>query len=153
MEQFRIFLAQEFDKMVLLQLIQTASLLIHNLKRVEFKEKLLESMFYREILRHSFDFSDDEIIENFMSLLKGLAVNLDNFVLKNFLVTDQFSLFIAAIIFANHREWLIKTASKTVILKILSRKSYLVNFPEVDEFIINSGYFTNLINKFKTSVD
>ena len=114
---------------------------------------MLESKFYREILRHSFDFSDDEIIENFLSLLKGLAVNLDSLVLKNFLISDQFSLFIAAIIFVNHKESLIKTASKTVILKILSCKSYAVNAPEVDEFVINSGYFKNLINQFKASVD
>ena len=110
-------------------------------------------MFYREILRHKFDFSDDEIIENYVSLLKGLAVNLDSLVLKNYLVRDEFSLLTAAMSFANHKEWLIKTASKTVILKILSREFYLVNFPEIDEFVVNSGYFTNLINHFKVSVD
>ena len=68
-------LISESEKCITIQLIQCANLLVHNLKNENSINYLLSTDFYREILSHPFDFTDDEIIENYLSLLKGLAVN------------------------------------------------------------------------------
>lgn len=95
-------------------------MLVHNLKNKQDKDYLLKHQFYKEILKHSFDFSDEEITENFVSLVKSLSVNISNSQLKGYLIDNDFNLFTAATMFMNHTEWLIKTAAKTTILKILS---------------------------------
>ena len=75
-------LQNEFEKTIPVQLIQSANLLIHNLQKDSCKDYLLSTAFYKEITTHPFDFTDEEIIGNYMSLLKGLAVNLTNEQLK-----------------------------------------------------------------------
>ena len=116
------YLKQTDEKLITLQILQSANMLIHNLKNYKDKDYLLNHSFYKEILKHPFDFSDEEITENFVSLVKGLSVNVPNPQLISFLTTNDFNLFTAATMFMNHPEWLIKTASKTAILKILSCK-------------------------------
>ena len=93
--------------------------MIHNLKKNSSKDYLLSTQFYKEILSHPFDFTDDEIIENYLSLLKGLAVNLDMYQLRNFVLDNHYTLFTGAMMFFNNSESLIKTASRTVVLHIL----------------------------------
>lgn len=126
LHQYLTYLKQTDDKSIILQIVQSANMLIHNLKNHQDKDYLLNHIFYKEILKHSFDFSDEEITENFVSLVKGLAVNVPNPQLISYLTNNNFNLFTAATMFMNHPEWLIKTASKTTILKILSRK-YLIS--------------------------
>jgi hypothetical protein len=77
------------------------------------------SAFYREILSHPFDFTDDEVIENYLSLLKGLAVNLKTSQLRQYLLDNHFALFTGAMMFFNYNDSLIKTASRTVVLHVL----------------------------------
>jgi hypothetical protein len=93
---------------------------VHNLKTDADKEYLLRSDFYREVLSHPFDFTDDEIIDNYMSLLKGLAVNLTEGQLRQYLSDNYYTLFTGAMMFFNNKESLIKTASRTVVLHVLS---------------------------------
>ena len=113
-------LQQDFDKTITVQLMQSATLLIHNLREASHKDFLLNSQFYKEILSHPFDFTDDEIIENYISLLKTLAVNLDIPQLRNYLLDNHYTLFTGAMMFFNYPETLIKTASRTVVLHVLS---------------------------------
>jgi Uncharacterised conserved protein/CLEC16A C-terminal len=134
------------------QLLQSASLLVHNLREDESKDYLLASDFYREILSHPFDFTDDEIIENYMSVLKGLAVNLSEIQLKQYLINNHYALFTGAMMFFNYPESLIKTASRTVVLHVLGGMLYLVNDQTVESFIIESGLFYNLVSNLKESI-
>jgi hypothetical protein len=117
---FTGFLNQAFDKKILIQLIQTANLLVHNLRSQEHKQFLIDSKFYQKILLHHFEFDDEEITENYVSLLKGLAINLEFQQLKRYLIKNDYFLFTATVMFMDHKEWLIKTAAKTAILRILS---------------------------------
>jgi hypothetical protein len=110
----------EFDKEVTIQLLQSANLMIHNLRNDSHKEYLLRSEFYKEVLTHPFDFTDDEIIDNYMSLLKGLAVNVSIPQLRQYMIYNGFTLYTGAMMFFNYKESLIKTASRTVVLRILS---------------------------------
>ena len=121
LEIFANILCQQNDRLVIIQLLQTANLLIHNLNKESSKDYLLSSIFYSEIISQPFDFTDDEIIENYASLLKGLAVNLQQSQLLQLILTKHFSLFTGAMMFFNYKENIIKTGSRTVILSILKR--------------------------------
>lgn len=135
-----------------IQLLQSANLLIHNLRDDNSKEYLLKSDFYKEVLMYPFDFADDEIIENYMSLLKGLAVNVTIPQLRQYMLDNNFALYTGAMTFFNYKEPLVKTASRTVVLRILSGILYIVNDESVDKFILDSGFFYNLVSNFKESI-
>lgn len=143
---------EEFEKSIIVQLIQSANLLIHNLNTSSSKEYLLKTRFYKEIISYPFDFTDDEIVENYMSLLKGLAVNLDVNQLKEYLLDTCYTLFTGAMMFFNYSESLIKTASRAVVLHVLCGNFYLVNDEVIDKFVLESGFFYNLVSNLKESI-
>jgi hypothetical protein len=98
------------------------TLFIHNISSEENKEYLLSSSFLSKLVSNAFDFSDEEIVESYLSFLKGFSVNLSKNQLVNFLLNQNFSLFFGAMMFFNYRESMIKTASRTVILNIIKCK-------------------------------
>lgn len=122
------------------------------MKQQPSKDYLINSNFYTEIISQPFDFTDDEIIENYTSLLKGLAVNLTRSQLIEIVLTKHYSLFTGAMMFFNYHENLVKTASRTVILTILKRKAYIVHQNEIDQFILDSGFFYNTVNSIRETV-
>jgi hypothetical protein len=103
--------------------LQSSTLLIHNLKNPSNIDSLLNSPFYIQILSHPFDFTDEEIIENYMSLIKGLSVNVSLKQLENYIKNNHFSLFTGAMMFFYHSEPLIRTGSRNVVLKVLTGKT------------------------------
>jgi hypothetical protein len=107
---------------VIIQLIQTANILSHNLAQPEHKVYLLSSDFYSYIVIHPFDFADEEIVENYTSLLKGLATNTSVDKLVGFVIDNNFSLYARALMFINYKDNLIRTAARTVILTLLKCK-------------------------------
>ena len=94
-------------------------MMIHNITNVPFKSYLLHSEYFKQVFSHAYDFADSEIIENFMSLLKGFAVNLTSQELRDYLFDSNFSLFTGAMIFFNNPEPLVKTSARNVVLKVL----------------------------------
>ena len=104
----------------MIQLLQSSTILIHNLKNSSCVDSLLGSAFYSHVLSHPFDFTDEEITENYMSLIKGLAVNLSLEQVERYLVNNHFALFTGAMMFFYHREQLIRTCSRTVVLRVLT---------------------------------
>jgi Uncharacterised conserved protein len=140
------------DRNVIIQLLQTATLLAHNLVKENHKNYLLSSKFFSEIVSYPFDFTDEEIVENYMSYLKGLAINISKPQIINFLVTKHFSLFAGAMMFFNYKETLIKTASRTVILTVIKRILYIVNHKVINEYIVDSGFFFSLVNNLRHQI-
>lgn len=140
------FILRNFTlKAVSIQLIQTANILAHNLSDFSSKEYLLSTAFYSEIVSFPFDFGDDEVIENYISLLKGLAVNLHQELLKWFLVNKEFKLYTGALIFLNYQEPMIRTGARTVILNIFKSNSHLVPDEQIRKYVLESGFFANLV--------
>ncbi|OMJ91485.1 hypothetical protein SteCoe_5975 [Stentor coeruleus] len=140
-------LCQQPEREVILQLLQSATLLIHNLTQESTKTFLIRSEFYSELISQPFDFTDEEIIENYSSLLKGLAVNLSRNQLLECVLTKHYTLFTGAMMFFNYPENLVKTASRAVVLNILK-----LNDQEVNSFILESGFFFNLANSLRESI-
>lgn len=127
---FRLFwnlLNETKIKEVQIQLIQTATMLIHNLSSQECKsnsnsEYLLKTMFYREIIGFSFDFSDEEVVEIYMSMIKAFAINIKPEMFSEFVAGTNYTLLTGAMTFMNYHESMIKTASRTVILNVFTCK-------------------------------
>lgn len=130
---------------MVIQLIQTANILSHNLSKPEHKVYLLSSEFYSNIVSHPFDFSDEEIVENFSSLLKGLATNTSSDKLIFFVLENNFSLYARSLIFINYPDNLVKTAARTVILTLLKCKLYVVNDERINQYILESGFVFKII--------
>ena len=101
------------------------------------------------IVSYPFNFTDEEIVDHYMSYLKGLAINMPKMLLIKFLLNKQFSLFAGAMMFFNYKETLIKTASRTIILTVIKRNRNVVNHKIINHFILESGFFFHLVNQFK----
>lgn len=86
------------------------------------KNFLISSQFYSELISQPFDFTDDEIVENYMSMLKGFAFNLNQMQLLHLVTSKNFTLFTAAMMFFNYKENLVKTAARAVVLNVLKCK-------------------------------
>lgn len=110
------------NRQVMIQLLQTATILAHNLVHEKHKDYLLSSRFFSQIISYPFDFTDEEIVENYMSYVKGLAINVSKKQLISVLLDQNFALFAGAMMFFNYKDSLIRTASRTVILTIIKGK-------------------------------
>ena len=119
LQYLALLLERCVEKSIIIQLIQTANILAHNLTRPEHMVYLLSSEFYSNIVTHPFDFADEEVVENYLSLLKGLATNISSDKLISFVIDNNFSLYARARMFISNNDVLIKTAARTVILTIL----------------------------------
>ena len=98
-----------------------------------------------EIISHPFDFSDEEIVQIYMSLLKGLAVNLAAESIPYFIVQDRCPLYHQAILFYNFPESLIKTAARTVALSVMRRNLYSVKDPAVSRIVLQSTFLKHIV--------
>ncbi|OMJ75593.1 hypothetical protein SteCoe_25248 [Stentor coeruleus] len=123
-----------------IQLIQSATLLIHNLSSDKCKKYLLNTLFYRDVVCYSYDFSDEDIVENYISMLKAFAVNLKAEMLSEYLANNNFALLTGTMMFMNYHESMIKTAARTVILSIFKLKP-----KNIKDYIIQSGFFNCFI--------
>lgn len=85
-------------------------------------------------------------------MLKCYSVNLSQNHLLHLVTSKNFSLFTSALMFFNHKESLVKTASRTVVLSILKCKFYLVQNDYVNEYVIESGFFYNISNSLRDSL-
>ena len=79
-------------------------------------------MFYREIIGFNFDFSDEEVVEIYMSMIKAFAINIKPEMFSEFVTATNFTLLTGAMTFMNYHESMIKTVSRTVILSVFTCK-------------------------------
>lgn len=133
------------DKRIILQMIQFATILVHNLRDHEnqsilYLECLVNSRFYYEFLVAEIDLTDEEVISGYAALIKGLAVNLPEELLRNLLVKWDFSLFRAASMLMFYPDTMVNTSSRTVLLRVLK-----LGNSEVNEHIMASRVFADLI--------
>lgn len=109
----------------------------------------MSTEFYSNIVSYPFTFTDDEILENYTSLLKGLATNILPHELETFILKNNFSLYARAIMFINYPDSLIRTAARTVVLTILKRKKYVVNNTLISAYVMDSGFVFYMVNILK----
>ncbi|QHO50249.1 protein TRANSPARENT TESTA 9 isoform X1 [Arachis stenosperma] len=140
-----------------LQLLQTVSIMIQNLR----SEHAIYYMFSNEhmnyLITYSFDFRNEELLSYYISFLRAISGKLNKNTISLLVKTcdDEivsFPLYVEAIRFAFHEENMVRTAVRTVTLNV-----YHVGDDAVNRYITSAphaDYFSNLISFFrKQSMD
>ena len=79
-------------------------------------------------------------------MLKAFATNLKPDTFSEFLTANGFSVMTGTMMFMNYHESMIKTAARTVILRIFSRNPYVVKPENIKEYVIKSGFFNCFVS-------
>ncbi|XVE71913.1 hypothetical protein DITRI_Ditri10aG0189300 [Diplodiscus trichospermus] len=137
---------------VSLQLLQSISILIQNLK----SEHAIYYMFSNEhvnyLITYSFDFRNEELLSYYISFLRAISGKLNKNTVSLLVKTQDeevvsFPLYVEAIRFAFHEESMVRTAVRALTLNV-----YHVGDDFVNKFITSaphSDYFSNLVSFFR----
>ncbi|XP_050236865.1 protein TRANSPARENT TESTA 9-like isoform X1 [Mercurialis annua] len=137
---------------VSLQLLQTMSIMIQNLK----SEHAIYYMFSNEhinfLITYKFDFRHDELLSYYISFLRAISGKLNKNTISLLVKTQNddvvsFPLYVEAIRFAFHEESMIRTAVRALTLNV-----YHVGDESVNRFVAkqpHSNYFSNLVTFFR----
>ncbi|XP_004296503.1 PREDICTED: uncharacterized protein LOC101298213 [Fragaria vesca subsp. vesca] len=137
---------------VSLQLLQTISIMIQNLKN----EHAIYYMFSNEhmnyLITYSFDFKNEELLSYYISFLRAISGKLDRNTISLLVKTEEdevvsFPLYVEAIRFAFHEESMVRTAVRALTLNV-----YHVGDDSVNRYVASpphSDYFTNLVKFFR----
>ena len=147
-----MLLKDQRNKDIIIQLIQSANIFIHNLTTPEHKSKkhvgfLLSSDYFNTLVSTEFDFSDDDILENFISFFKGIAANLPSDLLLSYVLHTKFQVFIQSFRFFFHQDTMIRNASRTTILTIIKRNPYSVSNPSIFSFLYEFKFTSKILKK------
>ncbi|EEF43020.1 protein TRANSPARENT TESTA 9 [Ricinus communis] len=137
---------------VSLQLLQTMSIMIQNLK----SEHAIYYMFSNEhinfLITYSFDFRNEELLSYYISFLRAISGKLNKNTISLLVKTQNeevvsFPLYVEAIRFAFHEESMVRTAVRALTLNV-----YHVGDESVNRFVAkapHSDYFSNLVTFFR----
>ncbi|XP_050372178.1 protein TRANSPARENT TESTA 9 [Argentina anserina] len=137
---------------VSLQLLQTISIMIQNLKN----EHAIYYMFSNEhmnyLITYSFDFKNEELLSYYISFLRAISGKLDRNTISLLVKTEEdevvsFPLYIEAIRFAFHEESMVRTAVRALTLNV-----YHVGDDSVNRYVTSvphSDYFLDLVKFFR----
>ncbi|XP_029125832.1 protein TRANSPARENT TESTA 9 isoform X2 [Cajanus cajan] len=140
-----------------LQLLQTVSIMVQNLK----SEHAIYYMFSNEhinyLITYPFDFQNEELLSYYISFLRAISGKLNRNTVSLLVKTHgdevvSFPLYVEAIRFAFHEESMVRTAVRAVTLNV-----YHVGDDSVNRYITSTphkDYFSNLVSFFrKQSMD
>lgn len=137
---------------VSLQLLQTISIMIQNLK----SEHAIYYMFSNEhinyLITYSFDFRNEELLSYYISFLRAISGKLNRNTISLLVKTQNdevvaFPLYVEAIRFAFHEESMVRTAVRALTLNI-----YHVGDECVNKYVSSAphaDYFLNLVKFFR----
>ncbi|XP_028774093.1 protein TRANSPARENT TESTA 9 isoform X2 [Neltuma alba] len=152
MGEFVRILKRSTTVSVSLQLLQTVSIMIQNLK----SEHAIYYMFSNEhmnyLITYSFDFRNEELLSYYISFLRAISGKLNKNTISLLVKTHNeevvsFPLYVEAIRFAFHEENMVRTAVRTVTLNV-----YHVGDESVNRYITSAphtNYFSDLISFFR----
>ncbi|XP_048423754.1 protein TRANSPARENT TESTA 9-like isoform X1 [Pyrus x bretschneideri] len=137
---------------VSLQLLQTISIMIQNLKN----EHAIYYMFSNEhmnyLITFAFDFQNEELLSYYISFLRAISGKLDRNTISLLVKTQNdevvsFPLYVEAIRFAFHEESMVRTAIRALTLNV-----YHVGDESVNRYVTSAphaDYFSNLVTFFQ----
>jgi len=141
----RVLGLSKTPKKVRVQLLQTLSMLVQNIRRQTSLYYLLSNNYVNKLIAMPLDFSDEEIIAYYITLLKSLAMRLDSETVKFFFIQHpepSFPLYIEAAKFFSHRDQMVRATVRTITLQV-----YRVSFPPMRRFVLRhaaESYFSRL---------
>ncbi|CAK8564083.1 unnamed protein product [Lathyrus sativus] len=140
-----------------LQLLQTVSILVQNLRNEHAIYYLFSNQHINYLITYSFDFQNEELLSYYISFLRAISgkLNRNTVSLLVKIKGDEvvsFPLYVEAIRFAFNEENMVRTAVRAVTLNV-----YHVGDDSVNRYISSAphtDYFSNLISFFrKQSMD
>ncbi|CAD8111604.1 unnamed protein product [Paramecium primaurelia] len=138
-------------KEIIIGIIQSFAILLANLTNKENVNYLLSHPVIQDLIMYNYDFTDEEIVDYYISLLKSLALRIDEDNVQLFFNQRMslFPLLWQATKFYNHKEIMVRTAVRTIILGIMKiqnpvLKKYLTRFPFILFFVHFSCYLKHV---------
>lgn len=125
----RVLGLQKAPKKVKLQLLQTLSMLVLNIKCKTSVYYLLSNNHINRLIKTDLDFEDEELLAYYISLIKSLAMRLDSQTIKFFFLQHPeptFPLYIESTKFFNHRDQMVRTSVRSITLQVYSIDDQLV---------------------------
>ncbi|KDO61961.1 hypothetical protein CISIN_1g036476mg [Citrus sinensis] len=137
---------------VSLQLLQTLSIMIQNLKSEHAIYYLFSNEHINYLISYSFDFRNEELLSYYISFLRAISGKLNKNTISLLVKTQNdevvsFPLYSEAIRFAFHEESMVRIAVRTLTLNV-----YHVGDDNVNRYITSSPhaeYFSNLVSFFR----
>lgn len=131
-------------KTVKVQLLQTLSMLVQNIRRETSLYYLFSNNYVNQLISTQFDWSDEEILGYYISFLKSLALRLNFETIKFFFNerAEQFPLYVEAVRFCGHRDNMVRTAVRTLTLQVFG-----IQDPAMQKFVLERSsqtYFVHL---------
>ncbi|KAL2250916.1 UNVERIFIED_CONTAM: Protein TRANSPARENT TESTA 9 [Sesamum indicum] len=135
-----------------LQLLQTMSIMIQNLKNEHSIYYMFSNEHVNYLITYSFDFRNEELLSYYISFLRAISGKLNKDTISLLVKTQNeevvsFPLYVEAIRFAFHEESMIRTAVRALTLNI-----YHVGDDAVNMFVSrapHADYFLNLVKFFR----
>ncbi|KAL7593358.1 hypothetical protein Lser_V15G33465 [Lactuca serriola] len=137
---------------VSIQLLQTMSIMIQNLKSDHSIYYLFSNENINSLITYSFDFRNEELLSYYISFLRAISGKVNKNTISLLVKTENedvvaFPLYVEAIRFAFHEEGMIRTAVRALTLNIYHVGDVVVN--KYISSIPHADYFLNLVNFFK----
>ncbi|KAL9260647.1 TRANSPARENT TESTA 9-like protein [Drosera capensis] len=134
---------------VSLQLLQTTSIMIQNLKNERAIYYLFSNEHINYLITYSFDFRNEELLSYYISFLRAISGKLDKSTISLLVKAENdslmsFPLYVEAIRFAFHEESMIRIAVRSITLNI-----YHVGDESVNRFVTTrslANYFRDLVS-------
>eukprot|EP01018_Ginkgo_biloba_P016707 Gb_04682 [translate_table: standard] len=148
MAQFLHILKISGNSGVAIQLLQTLSIMIQNLRSEHAIYYLFSNEYINNLITYPFEFHNEELVPYYISFLRTISGKLDNNTISLLVKTQNdavvsFPLYSEAIKFAHHEENMVRIAVRSVTLNI-----YRVSDESLYKFIVSppmSGYFSDLV--------
>lgn len=137
---------------VSLQLLQTISIMIQNIRSDHAIYYMFSNEHINYLITYNFDFHNEELLSYYISFLRAISGKLNKHTISLFVKTQNdevvsFPLYIEAIRFAFHEENMVRTAVRALTLNV-----YHVGDESVTRYITSSPhaeYFSNLVIFFR----
>lgn len=131
-------------KIVKVQLLQTLSMLVQNIRRDTSLYYLFSNNYVNQLISTQLDWSDEEILGYYISFLKSLALRLNGETIKFFFneLAQQFPLYVEAVRFFAHRDQMVRTTVRTLTLQV-----YKIQDEAMRKFVLEQSswaYFKHL---------
>ncbi|XP_042497689.1 protein TRANSPARENT TESTA 9 isoform X1 [Macadamia integrifolia] len=152
MGQFVRILNVSRTSSVPLQLLQTMSIMIQNLKSDHSIYYIFSNEHINSLITYSFDFRNEELLSYYVSFLRAISGKLNRSTISLLVKTQHdevisFPLYIEAIRFAFHEETMVRIAVRALTLNV-----YHVGDEAVNKYVNSpplADYFSNLVSYFR----
>lgn len=152
MAQFVRILNISKNSGVTIQLLQTLSIMIQNLRNEHAIYYLFSNEYINYLMKYPFEFENEELVPYYISFLRTISGKLDRNTISLLVKTQQdavvsFPLYSEAIKFAHYTDTMVRTAVRALTLAI-----YRVGDESVNKFITSPtmfAYFSDLVKFLK----